>query len=94
MIATETQWLIGSGLAVWIFTAGGLLTWARMSIAQLKAEIGKVRGELYKDVNGIGGAVRRNEDAAARRHHNVSLAIILIAPVAREKEVCEFLREG
>jgi hypothetical protein len=89
-MSTETQLTI----AAWIFLGGGFYAWTKSSIAGLKSDLKAARGELYRDINGIGAKVRQDEDAAARRYHNTSLAITLIAPVAREKEVCDFLREG
>jgi hypothetical protein len=88
-----------------IFAAGVFYATTRFSIAQLRKdldsglravrgesahEIGNVRGDLNK----LGIKVREGEAGQQRRFHNISLAMVVIAPVDKEKEVCDFLREG
>jgi hypothetical protein len=88
-----------------IFTAGGILTWARMSIAALRVQIEvnkqcserdvkTARADLYRDVNGLGNRVRLNEDNANRRYHNTSAALLIAAPNTKESEIAALLREG
>lgn len=102
---TDAQLEVMVAVVGGIFTAGGILTWARMSIAALRKEFESsklaaehdlkvARTELYRDVNGLGNRVRVNEDAAARRYHNISLAIIHAAPPNKETELCDLLHEN
>ena len=102
---TDVQITIAAIIVGWIFTAGGLLTWARMSIkqlekdamfrtAELRAEIKLARSDLYRDINGLGATVRRNEDNAGKRYHNTSLAVLIVSPPVKEAEISKLLREG
>ena len=102
---TDAQITLAIAVVVWIFTAGGLVTWARMSIAQLqkdamfrtaelRAELKTARVDLYRDLNGVGNRVRLNEDAAARRYHNLSMSLLIAAPTTKESEVSQLLKEG
>lgn len=93
-MSTDTEITLAATIIAWIFTAGGLLTWARMSIKQLEKEIKLARSDLYRDVNGIGNRVRLNEEASAKRLHNISLACIIAAPAPKESEISDLLREG
>lgn len=79
--------------------------WARMSIEGVKKEatenkaiaareLETLRVNLYRDINGVGAAGRRNEDDAARRYHNLSMALLIAAPQGKESEVSKLLREG
>ena len=88
-MSTEAWSVLGIAIVGWIFTAGVL--WNRME-------------QFRKDLNGIGrkhADYQKDNDrlremafaAADRRYYNVSLAIMLISPSAREKEICEFLKE-
>jgi hypothetical protein len=89
-VSAEAWSVVGIAIVGWIFSAGILYANVR---------------QLRKDMNGIGrkhADTQKENDrlrelavtAADRRYHNVSLAIMLISPNAREKEVCEFLKEG
>jgi hypothetical protein len=102
---TDAQITLGIAIAVWIFTAGGLLTWAKMSInqlekdamfrtAELRAEIKLARSDLYRDLNGVGNRVRRQDDMNAQRYHNLSMAAMIAAPPSKEAEISGLLREG
>jgi hypothetical protein len=61
--------------------------------ADLEKEIKTARTDLYRDINGIGNKLRQDEDSAARRHQNISLAIVAAAPPSKEAEICGLLRE-
>jgi len=50
--------------------------------------------QLRKDVNAIGKKINDSERDALRRHHNVSLVLMLAAPAKKEHEICELLKEG
>ena len=91
---TDAQLTIIGTIIAGIFTSGGILMWARMSIASLKKELAETRVNLYRDVNGVGAAGRRHEDDAARRYHNLSMALLIAAPQGKESEVSKLLREG
>ena len=73
----------GYSLAGFIFAAGIFYATTRAEIAQIK-----------KDMNGLGNRLRVSDDEQKRKHTNIGLALMLIAPVDKEKEVCDFLREG
>jgi len=47
-----------------------------------------------RDINGIGRKVNQEQATAARRYHNISLAILISAPEAKESEISELLKEG
>ncbi len=49
-----------------------------------------------KDVNGLGSKVNREAMKAARRHHNVSLSLMLLAPndKALKQQIAEMLKES
>lgn len=61
--------------------------------ADLEKEIKTARSDLYRDINGIGNKLRGDEDSAARRHQNISLAIVAAAPPSKKAEICGLLRE-
>lgn len=102
---TDGQVTVLIAAITWIFAAGGVLMWARMSIEGVKKEatenkavaardLETLRVNLYRDINGVGAAGRRNEDDAARRYHNLSMALLIAAPQGKESEVSKLLREG
>jgi hypothetical protein len=102
---TDAQITVAITVVVWIFLAGGLVTYFRMSIEQLKKdamfrtaelrkEIALARSDLYRDINGLGATVRRNEDNAGKRYHNTSLAVLIVSPPVKEAEISKLLREG
>lgn len=102
---SDTQLQVVAAIIGGIFTSGGILMWARMSIAALRKqavedkaanarELETMRVNLYRDINGVGAAGRRNEDDAARRYHNLSMALLIAAPQGKESEVSKLLREG
>jgi hypothetical protein len=61
--------------------------------ADFEKELKSARVDLYRDINGIGNKLRQDEDAAARRHQNISLAIVAASPPSKEREICGLLRE-
>jgi len=75
----EAGWGIAGGLV------GVGIAWGVM-----KATVSQLR----RDLNGIGSRMREVEKKSDIRFHNVSLAMMHISPVEKEKEVCDFLREG
>jgi type II secretory pathway component PulJ len=102
---SDAQITLGIAIAVWIFTAGGLLTWAKMSInqlekdamfrtAELRKELERARADLYRDINGIGNRVKADGEAASRRYYNLSMSLLIAAPQSKETELCGLLREG
>ncbi len=74
---SEILWgLIGA-----IFGGGVFYATTRAEIAQLK-----------KDINGLGVRLRDESKSNSDAFHNISLAMVVIAPVEKEKEVCDFLK--
>ena len=65
-----------------LFTAGGLITWVKISLKEMK-----------QDMNGIGRKQNDDRKDALRRHHNTSLAITQLAVIADEKNICDLLKE-
>jgi hypothetical protein len=49
---------------------------------------------LQKDVNAIGRKINEGEKDALRRHHNVSMVLILVAPSEKEREIVELMKES
>lgn len=93
-MSDDTKVTIAIAVIGWIFSAGGLVVWARMSITALRDELRKSRADLYRDLNGVGNRVRQNQDEAAKRHQNISLAIVHAAPPGKEREICELMKEN
>ena len=81
-MSDEAKVAIVTFLVTMIFGAGGLIMWIRISLADMR-----------KDMNGIGNKMNSDRAAALRRHHNTTLAIVRLAVVAREKNICELLKE-
>jgi hypothetical protein len=48
---------------------------------------------MRKDIDGIGRKVNTGEKVAARRYHNISLAVMQVAPPAKESEISQLLKE-
>jgi hypothetical protein len=48
---------------------------------------------VRKDVDGIGRKVNTGERVAARRYHNISLAVMQVAPPSKESEISQLLKE-
>jgi hypothetical protein len=57
--------------------------------ATTRAEIASIK----RDINGIGTRLRDSDEKAGRRYHNISLAMVVVAPLEKEKEVGDYLRE-
>jgi len=57
--------------------------------AKIKENLETVR----RDLSGIGGKVGYNERQASRRYHNLTAAVMLAAPIAKEDEVSRLLKE-
>jgi hypothetical protein len=66
-----------------VFSAGGFYVYVKLSLKQVRT-----------DINNIGRKVGDAEQNALRRHHNVSLVLMLAAPPSKEHEICELLKEG
>jgi hypothetical protein len=60
----------------------------------LDAKIKENQVALLADISGVGSKVGREQRDAARRYHNLTTAVILAAPPAKEQEIAEMLREG
>lgn len=102
---SDAQLTAIAAVVVWIFSAGAFYAWTRGRITELTreleeaktgaaAELKTAKQDLYRDLNGVGNRVRVNQDAAARRHQNISLAIVHAAPPNKEKELVELLKEN
>ena len=59
----------------------------------LDKKIDDVHKELLDDLKGIGIKVGYNERNAARRYHNLTAAVMMAAPIAKENEVARLLKE-
>jgi hypothetical protein len=91
---TDGQVTVLIAAITWIFAAGGILTWARMSITQVKKDMDQMRLNLYRDINGLGKRGRKNQESADRRYHNLCMAAMIAAPNSKEAELAGLLREG
>ena len=49
---------------------------------------------MRKDVNAIGRKLNEGEKDALRRHHNVSMVLMLVAPPEKEREIVELMKES
>jgi hypothetical protein len=76
-----------------LFTAGGFYVYVRISFAHMEKKIDRNHDTLKADLSGIGSKVARDERAAARRYHNLSLAIMHSCPVDKENEVSHLMKE-
>jgi hypothetical protein len=90
--------------AVLVFVAGGFYYTTRASFkeqkkdtdglgAELRREIADLKAEIAKDLSGIGMKVKAIDERENRRYHNVSLAIVLVAPSKDEDKITQFLKE-
>ena len=79
---TETITFVIS-ISALVFTAGGIIRSLILRVDRLE-----------KDLKGIGSKVNREKEAAATRHHNISMAIMLAAPPEHEDKVSHLLKEG
>lgn len=88
----------------WAVVAIAVAGWSGITL-RMWFRMEQKQEQFSADLKGIGRKVTETQnennrlremdvDDAHRRYHNVSLAIMLISPNAREKEVCEFLKEG
>jgi len=77
-----------------IFSAGGFYVYVRLSLTRLKEDAAKEHAQIRGDLNNMGRKLTDAEKAALRRHHNVSLVLMLAAPLKKEHEICELLKEG
>jgi hypothetical protein len=87
-----------------LFTAGGFYVYVRISLSHLETtarenanrlekKIDFNHGMLKSDLAGIGSKVAKNEMAANRRYHNLSLAIMHSCPTDKENEVSHLMKE-
>jgi hypothetical protein len=70
-------------LLTFVFLAGGFYVWVRMTIKDLRG-----------DMNGMGRKINETNATAARRHQNISLVLMLVAPTAKESEISNLLKES
>ncbi len=77
-----------------IFTAGGFYVYVRISFKQVIKEAKANHELIIKDIDGLGGIIRNGAADAARRYHNLSMAVLVAAPLDKETEVTKLLKEG
>jgi len=82
-------WLAGV-----LFSAGGFYVYVRLSLKQLSKEAKSNHDAIVKDIDGLGGIIRTGAADAARRYHNLSMAVLIAAPLDKEPEVSKLLKEG
>ena len=90
----ETLLHITIALAGAAFSGGGFYVYVRFSLAHMEKKIDKNHEMLKADLSGIGYKVAKNEGAAQRRYHNLSLAIMHSCPTDKENEVSHLMKEG
>jgi len=56
-------------------------------------KIDELQKELLGDIKGVGSKVQYIDRQAFRRYHNVSTALMLSAPIAKESEIAGLLKE-
>lgn len=77
--AVHTLLIMVSAAISAIFSAG--IAWATFK-------------RLQKDVNCMGKKINDINENALRRHHNVSMVLMLVAPAEKEREIVELMKEG
>jgi hypothetical protein len=75
------------------FSGGGFYVYVRISLAHVEKKIDLNHSMLKADLAGVGYKVARNENSAARRYHNLSLAIMHSCPTDKENEVSHLMKE-
>lgn len=81
-------------LAGAVFSAGGFYVYVRLSLTRLREEAADQHAQIRSDLKNIGMKVAEQDKNNLRRHHNVSMVLMLAAPQKKEHEICELLKEG
>ena len=76
------------------FSAGAFSTYMRLTLARLRAEAKGSHQQLLKDIDGVADFARITAKDVARRHLNMSLAILVAVPADKELEITALLKEG
>jgi hypothetical protein len=92
-MSSDSQIVLALAVVGWIFSGGVFYAWTKSSIGELRRELAKARGDLYRDINGIGTKVRADQNAAKRHHSNNNNVLIFIAPKDKQVAVMGMLRE-
>lgn len=85
-----------------IFTAGGFYVYVRLSFKQARIDAKRTHEEHMKDIDGLGGVIRTLERdvilphkaMADRRYHNLTMSVLVAAPLDKESEITKLLKEG
>jgi uncharacterized protein YneF (UPF0154 family) len=77
-----------------LFSTGGFYVYVKLSLARLKEDAATTHQQIRSDVNNIGRKVGNVESDMRRRHNNVSLVLMLVAPTDKEEEICSLLKEA
>lgn len=89
----ESYHLVIEGVGI-VFAAGIFYATVKTSLHNLKDEMVRDRQCTKEDVDGIGKKVNDSDAKAARRYHNVSMAIIHGAPTEKEASITHMLKEN
>jgi hypothetical protein len=81
-VSDDATATLAVAIAGYIFSMGAFYAWTSGAIKELK-----------KDMNGIGRKVNDDETIAARRYHNISVAMVVCSPADKESEISSLLKE-
>lgn len=84
---TETV-VLQAAIVILNLAAVAGIAWANLK--QTKREVGEHRAQL----NGVGGKVREQQRESDRRYFVVSVSVLLVTPVEKQKDLAEMLLKG
>jgi len=84
---------IGGAALSGLITAVSFGVYTRFNFARLEEKIDKNFETQQKNLNGIGSKVTANEKDAARRYHNLSMALMLAVPTEQEEKLTHLMKE-
>jgi hypothetical protein len=85
-----------------IFTAGGFYTYLRLTLKRIIADAKSMHELIVHDIDGLGGVIRTlqkevilpHKEIADRRYHNLTMSVLVAAPLDKESEITKLLKEG
>ena len=66
----------------------------RLTFKKVIADAKTTHDLIVRDIDGLGGVIRENREMADRRYHNLTMAVLVAAPIEKETEVTKLLKEG
>jgi hypothetical protein len=103
-VSDEARVALTTSLVTFVFMAGGFYVWVRLKISQLQKSIiekfddcmrqtRESFGKCMNDINGVASRDRENSRDERRHYHNVTMALLVAAPLDKETEITKLLKE-